>query len=173
MAMKQDFAHRVKAQMDVWQGQIKDYQEQLEQAGEKAKAESKKAVAQMQKKRPTKHASFSKTRRAQARVPGKMCTVPTRRPLPNCRKAGPTRCPALDGERNSSPTSVHYMASKSPLLGVRWWCHSSPKGSGPHDFSFRTLEASGRWGGLFRHRTVAGSNSVTQKGRPEFPRSGL
>jgi len=50
MVMKQDFAHRVKAQMDVWQGQIKDYQEQLEQAGDKAKAEYKKAVALMQKR---------------------------------------------------------------------------------------------------------------------------
>src|SRR5262245_57644612 len=44
-----------------------------------------------------------------------MCSVPTRRPLPNCKKAGPTRCPVLDGERNSFPTSVYYIVWKSPL----------------------------------------------------------
>ena len=40
----------MKAQSDVWKAQIKDYQEQLEQAGAKTQAEYKKTVAQMEEK---------------------------------------------------------------------------------------------------------------------------
>ena len=48
MPMKQDFADHVKAQTDIWRAQIKDYQEQLDQAGAKARADYAKAVAQME-----------------------------------------------------------------------------------------------------------------------------
>jgi phage shock protein A len=48
MAIKQDFAKQVEAQISVWQGQIKDHQEQLKQAGAKAQADSEKAVKQLQ-----------------------------------------------------------------------------------------------------------------------------
>jgi hypothetical protein len=50
MSIKQSFAEQVKAQSDVWKAQIKDYQEQLEQAGAKSQAEYKKTVAQMEQK---------------------------------------------------------------------------------------------------------------------------
>ena len=50
MSLKQDFAKQVKAQIDVWQAQIKDHQEQLEKAGAKARADYEKAVAQMRGK---------------------------------------------------------------------------------------------------------------------------
>jgi predicted nucleic acid-binding Zn-ribbon protein len=48
MTVKQDFSDQLKAQIDVWQAQIKNYQEQLEQASEKARADYQKAIAQMQ-----------------------------------------------------------------------------------------------------------------------------
>jgi|SRR5690349_15621126 hypothetical protein len=50
MALRQDFAEQVKAQTEVWRGQIKAYQEQMEQAGAKAAADYKTAMAQMQAK---------------------------------------------------------------------------------------------------------------------------
>jgi phage terminase small subunit len=50
VTMKQDFAAQVKAQTEVWQGQIKDYQEQIEAAGAKGRAEYEKAVAKMRMK---------------------------------------------------------------------------------------------------------------------------
>ncbi|HML14778.1 MAG TPA: hypothetical protein VK456_15850 [Xanthobacteraceae bacterium] len=50
MALRQDFAEQVKAQTEVWRGQIKTYQEQMEQAGAKAAADYKKAMEQMQAK---------------------------------------------------------------------------------------------------------------------------
>jgi uncharacterized protein YcbX len=48
MSLKQSFADQVKAQSDVWQAQIKDFQEQLEQA--KGRAEYMKMVTQLQEK---------------------------------------------------------------------------------------------------------------------------
>jgi hypothetical protein len=50
MALKEDFAEQVKAQTEVWRSQIKDFQEQMEQAGAKAAAQYKQAVAQMEAK---------------------------------------------------------------------------------------------------------------------------
>ena len=50
MALQQDFAEQVKAQTEVWRGQIKTYQDQMEQAGAKAVADYKKAMAQMEAK---------------------------------------------------------------------------------------------------------------------------
>jgi hypothetical protein len=47
MSLKEEFANQVKAQAEVWQAQIKDYQEQLAQAGAKAKADYERSVAQM------------------------------------------------------------------------------------------------------------------------------
>ena len=45
MALKQDFAEQLQGQIAVWQGQIKDYQERLGQAGAQAKADYEKAIA--------------------------------------------------------------------------------------------------------------------------------
>jgi predicted nucleotide-binding protein (sugar kinase/HSP70/actin superfamily) len=50
MSLKQSFADQVKAQSDVWQAQIKDFQEQLEQASAKGQAEYMKMVTQLQEK---------------------------------------------------------------------------------------------------------------------------
>jgi len=48
MALKQDFAKQIEGQIAVWQAQIKEHQEQLNQAGAKAQADTEKAIAQMQ-----------------------------------------------------------------------------------------------------------------------------
>ena len=52
MALKQDFAEQLQGQIAVWQGQIKDYQERMAQAGaqltEQAKADYEKGLAQLQ-----------------------------------------------------------------------------------------------------------------------------
>ena len=50
MSRKQSFADQVKAQSDVWNAQIKDFQEQLEQASAKGQAEYMKMVTQLQEK---------------------------------------------------------------------------------------------------------------------------
>ena len=50
MSLKQSFADQVKAQSDVWNAQIKDFQEQLEQASAKGQAEYMKMVTQLQEK---------------------------------------------------------------------------------------------------------------------------
>jgi uncharacterized coiled-coil DUF342 family protein len=50
MTLKQDFAEQLKAQSDIWRAQAKDYQERLQQAGEQARAEYKKAMVQMEAK---------------------------------------------------------------------------------------------------------------------------
>jgi uncharacterized coiled-coil DUF342 family protein len=50
MAIQQNFVDQLKAQSDVWKAQVKDYQEQLEQMGEKARGDYEKAMAQMKAK---------------------------------------------------------------------------------------------------------------------------
>ena len=50
MTLKQNFAAQLKAQSDIWRAQAKDYQERLEQAGEQARGEYKKAMEQMEAK---------------------------------------------------------------------------------------------------------------------------
>jgi ATP-dependent protease HslVU (ClpYQ) peptidase subunit len=50
MSLKRSFADQVKAQSDVWKAQIKDFQEQVEQASAKGQAEHKKMVAQLEGK---------------------------------------------------------------------------------------------------------------------------
>ena len=50
MTLKQNFVEQLKAQSDIWRAQAKDYQERLEQAGEQARAEYKKAMEQMEAK---------------------------------------------------------------------------------------------------------------------------
>ena len=44
MSLKQSFADQVKAQSEVWKAQIKDFQEQLEQASAQSQAEYKKSA---------------------------------------------------------------------------------------------------------------------------------
>jgi predicted nucleotide-binding protein (sugar kinase/HSP70/actin superfamily) len=50
MSLKQSFADQVKAQSDVWKAQIKDFQEQLEQASAKGQTEYMKMVTQLEEK---------------------------------------------------------------------------------------------------------------------------
>src|ERR1700730_8058799 len=50
MTLKQNFVEQLKAQSDIWRAQAKDYQERLQQAGEQARAEYKKAMEQMEAK---------------------------------------------------------------------------------------------------------------------------
>jgi len=50
MSLKQNLADQLKAQSDIWRAQAKDYQERMEQAGEKARGEYKKAMEQMESK---------------------------------------------------------------------------------------------------------------------------
>ena len=47
MALKKDFAEQLQGQIAVWQGQIKDYQERLGQAGAQAKADYEKSIASL------------------------------------------------------------------------------------------------------------------------------
>ena len=51
MALKQDFTKQLEGQLAAWQGQIKDYQERMAQAGaqltEHAKADYEKGLAQL------------------------------------------------------------------------------------------------------------------------------
>ena len=47
MALKQDFTKQVESQLATWQGQIKDYQERMAQAGAQAKAGYEKGLAQL------------------------------------------------------------------------------------------------------------------------------
>ena len=51
MALKQDFAEQLQGQIAVWQGQIKDYQERLGQAGAQAKADYEKSIASAPRQR--------------------------------------------------------------------------------------------------------------------------
>jgi hypothetical protein len=54
MALKQDFTKQLEGQLAVWQGQIKDYQERVAQAGaqlgEQAKADYEKGLAQLKER---------------------------------------------------------------------------------------------------------------------------
>ena len=47
MAMKQELAQQIQAQIGVWQAQIQAHQEQMAQAGQEAKANYEKAIAQL------------------------------------------------------------------------------------------------------------------------------
>jgi uncharacterized coiled-coil DUF342 family protein len=44
---KEDFADQLKAQSEVWKAQLKDYQQRLEQMGEKAQEDYKRVMEQM------------------------------------------------------------------------------------------------------------------------------
>ena len=52
MALKEDFTKQLEGQIAAWQGQIKEYQERMAEAGakvgEQAKAEYEKGLAQLQ-----------------------------------------------------------------------------------------------------------------------------
>jgi hypothetical protein len=48
MALKQDMARQIQAQIEVWQAQITAHRERMAQAGQEAKANSEKAIAQLQ-----------------------------------------------------------------------------------------------------------------------------
>ena len=50
MPLKQHFADQLKAQSDLWAAQLKDYQERVEQAGDKAQHDYKNAMAEMEHK---------------------------------------------------------------------------------------------------------------------------
>ncbi len=48
MALKQELAQQIQAQIGVWQAQIKAHQERMAQAGQEAKGNYEKAIAQLQ-----------------------------------------------------------------------------------------------------------------------------
>ena len=48
MALKQDMAQQIQAQIGVWQAQIKEYQDRMVQAGQQAKGDYEAAIAQLQ-----------------------------------------------------------------------------------------------------------------------------
>jgi hypothetical protein len=48
MALKQDMARQIQAQVEVWQAQIAAHRERMAQAGQEAKANQEKAIAQLQ-----------------------------------------------------------------------------------------------------------------------------
>jgi len=48
MSVKQSFAEQIKAQSDVWKVQIKEYQDQFEQARAKSQSDQRKAISQME-----------------------------------------------------------------------------------------------------------------------------
>ena len=50
MMLKQNFADQLQAQSEIWKAQVKDYQGNVEQAGEQARGEYKKSMEQMQDK---------------------------------------------------------------------------------------------------------------------------
>jgi DNA anti-recombination protein RmuC len=51
MTMQQNyFADQLKAQTEIWRAQAKEYQDRMQQAGEQARAEYKKALEQMEAK---------------------------------------------------------------------------------------------------------------------------
>ena len=47
MALKEDFTKQLESQLAVWQGQIKDYQERLAQAGTEAHVQYEKAIGSL------------------------------------------------------------------------------------------------------------------------------
>jgi hypothetical protein len=50
MTVQESLAEQLKAQSEVWQSQVRDYQARMAQAGEQARAEYKKAMEQMEAK---------------------------------------------------------------------------------------------------------------------------
>jgi hypothetical protein len=50
MNMQQNFADQLKAQTEIWRAQATEYQERMQQAGDQARAEYKKALEQMEAK---------------------------------------------------------------------------------------------------------------------------
>ena len=76
MALKQDFTKQLEGQLTAWQGQIKDYQERLAQAGaqlsEQAKADYEKGLAQL-KTNAEEAGKLLEKARAPARVRGRTC----------------------------------------------------------------------------------------------------
>jgi hypothetical protein len=50
MNMQQNFADQLKSQTEIWRAQAAEYQERMQQAGDQARAEYKKALEQMEAK---------------------------------------------------------------------------------------------------------------------------
>ena len=48
MALKQELAQQIQAQIGVWQAQIKEHQERIAQAGAEARARQEQGMAQLQ-----------------------------------------------------------------------------------------------------------------------------
>jgi len=64
MALKQEFANQIQAQIDVWQAQIKEHQERLGEAGAAASAEYEKAMATLQQNAEEATALLQRVREA-------------------------------------------------------------------------------------------------------------
>ncbi len=87
MALKQEFANQIQAQIDVWRAQIKEHQERLGKAGAAASADYDKAMAtsrRMPRRVPHCCSGFGNL----TNVPGATCRARRRRHSLNCRKDG-------------------------------------------------------------------------------------
>jgi hypothetical protein len=65
MALKQEFAKQIEAQVAVWQAQIKDYQERFGQVGAEARANYEKAVETMRENVEQANRLLAQAREAQ------------------------------------------------------------------------------------------------------------
>ena len=117
MTLKQNLAEQLKAQSDIWRAQAKDYQERLEQAGEQARGEYKKAMEQMEAKirmqqsLPSRSAAPTKRR-------GRIWSPPARRHLPSFSGAGRKRCPGFSDPGPRTRTKAAHVRRPSMIARV-------------------------------------------------------
>ena len=90
MALKQEFQQIVEKQLAVWQEQTKSYQERLTSAGTDARANLEKAVAGLRDNTEQAKNSWARFNR-RARVLGRICNQPRKKPSLSSRRGGPTR----------------------------------------------------------------------------------
>ena len=64
MSLKQDFVQQLKAQTEIWQSQIKEYQEQMAQAGDKARADYAKTISLLESKTNEARQTFERVQSA-------------------------------------------------------------------------------------------------------------
>ena len=64
MSLREDFERQLKAQMEIWQAQIQQYQDQMEKAGEKGKTDYARMIAGLQQKASEAKQMFEQIRSA-------------------------------------------------------------------------------------------------------------
>jgi hypothetical protein len=87
MALKQEFATQIQAQIDVWQSQIKEHQERLGKAGAAASAEYEKTMATLKENAEEGAALLQRVREANERAWSDKQSATQMHSL-NCRKDG-------------------------------------------------------------------------------------